>query len=358
MYRTAIRNVIFLAIASILLMSGCGKTEPPKEYIRPVKAIKLGDHQALTRRTFPGKAEAVEEVNLGFDVPGIVIERPVNKGDQVKIGQLLARLDPRDFQNEIAASEAERNRALAYRNRIAEALKANAVAKQELTDAQARLDQAQATLKIKQKALEDGIIVAPFDGVIAATFVENFQRVAAKQEVVRLLDLSQIEITVDIPESLISLAPLVDSVEITFDAFPGRAIPGRIKEIGTEASHATRTYPVTVVMDQPDDIEILPGMAAKVSGKSPAKSDADATNFDIPVAAVFESEGQSYVWVIDEKTMTVQRREIEVETLNNRGIQVTQGLKTGEWIAIAGVHFLREGQKIRFMAADTREASS
>ena len=352
-----IRTSILLITSAPLLMVGCGQSEPPKEYIRPVKAIKLGDHRGLSQRTFPGKAEPVEEVNLGFEVPGIVIERPVNKGDKVKMGQLLARLDPRDFQNEINASIAERNRARAYRDRIAEALKANAVAKQELTDAQARLDQAQAALKIKQKALEDANIVAPFDGVIAATFVENFQRVAAKQEVVRLLDITQIEMTVDVPESLISIAPLIDEVKIVFDAFPDHTILGRIKEIGTEASQTTRTYPVTVIMDQPEDIEILPGMAAKVSGQRPATELVEVTSFNIPVSAVFEAEGKSFVWVIDENDMTVHRREIGADSLTNAGVQVSRGLKAGEWIAIAGVHFLREGQKIRFMAIDTREAS-
>jgi len=358
MLRMFIGINLLMIMAAALAIVGCDQSEPPKEHIRPVKAIKLGDYQELTQRTFPGKAEPVEEVNLGFEVPGIVIERPVNKGDKVKMGQLLARLDPRDFQNEINASIAERNRARAYRDRIAEALKANAVAKQELTDAQARLDQAQAALKIKQKALEDANIVAPFDGVIAATFVENFQRVAAKQEVVRLLDISQIKMTVDVPESLISMAPLIDEVKIVFDAFPNSTIPGRIKEIGTEASQTTRTYPVTIVMDQPDDIEILPGMAANVSGKRPAAALVNAASFNIPVAAVFETGGKSFVWVIDEEDMTVHRREIETDSLTNAGMQVTKGLQAGEWIAIAGVHFLREGQKIRFMSPATPETPS
>ena len=192
---------------------------------------------------------------------------------------------------------------------------------------------------------------APFDGTIVATYVENFEDVRAKQPIVRLLDASRIEMTVDIPESLISLAPQVKEVTVIFDPFPDREILAEIKEIGTEASATTRTYPVTLIMDQPKGITILPGMAGKATGRRVEEMAADQTSVEIPVSATFTAGtgGQSFVWVIDEAAKTVSQREVEVGELTNRGIQVLEGLNSGEWIAIAGVHSLKDGQKVRVL---------
>ncbi len=192
---------------------------------------------------------------------------------------------------------------------------------------------------------------APFDGTIVATYVENFEDVRAKQPIVRLLDTSRIEMTIDISESLISLAPQVKDVTVVFDAFPDREIVAVIKEIGTEASETTRTYPVTLIMDQPEDITILPGMAGKATGRTVEEMAPDQTSVDIPVSATFTagSSGQSFVWVIDEQSKTVSRREVKLGQFTDTGVRILEGLELGEWIAIAGVHYLREGQQVRLL---------
>ncbi len=192
---------------------------------------------------------------------------------------------------------------------------------------------------------------APFDGTIVATYVENFEDVRAKQPIVRLLDTSRIEMTIDIAESLISLAPQVKDVTVVFDPFPDREIVAVIKEIGTEASEATRTYPVTFIMDQPEDITILPGMAGKATGRTVEEMAPDQTSVDIPVSATFTagSSGQSFVWVIDEQSKTVSRREVKIGQFTDTGVRILEGLELGEWIAIAGVHYLREGQQVRLL---------
>ena len=192
---------------------------------------------------------------------------------------------------------------------------------------------------------------APFDGTIVATYVENFEDVRAKQPIVRLLDTSRIEMTIDIAESLISLAPQVKDVTVVFDPFPDREIVAVIKEIGTEASETTRTYPVTLIMDQPEDITILPGMAGKATGRTVEEMAPDQTSVDIPVSATFTagSSGQSFVWVIDEQSKTVSRREVKIGQFTDTGVRILEGLELGEWIAIAGVHYLREGQQVRLL---------
>lgn len=328
-------------------LSACSKEETKPDPVRPVMAMKLADSASVSGRSFPGRAAATEEVNMSFEVAGTVIERPVNKGDEVKKGQFLARLDPRDFENELKATEAERDRAKAHRDRIAKAAAVGAVAQQDLTDAEAALRQAEAAVEIKAKAVQDSKIYAPFDGFISATYVERFQTVQVKQKVLRLLDISKIEVTIDIPESGITLVPYAKDIKVVFDAFEGREFPAELKEIGTEASDVTRTYPVTVILDQPGDAKILPGMACNVSGRVERPKMAGALDFTIPLAAVFADEKDNkFVWVIDDKAKTVAKKKVETGEISALGIEVA-GLQAGEWIATAGVNTLREGQKVR-----------
>ncbi len=361
--RRIFNNVLRIALLILLptaFLLGCGEEVVTEEPVRPVKVFKAGDTiGGLSGRSFPGRAAANEEVNLGFEVGGILIKRPVDKGDEVKKGQLLARLDPRDFKNELAAAKAERDRARAYRDRIAEALKARAVARQDLTDAEAQLEGAIAREEIKRKALDDSHIYSPYDGVIAFTYFDEFKRVQAKEKVLRLLDISKIKFTVDIPESLISYIPHVTKVWVEYDVFPGQEIPVKIKEVGTKASSTTRTYPVTLIMDQPKDIKILPGMAGKISGETDSPEIDGREGIEVPVAAVFtpNTEMQNCVWVVDEASKTVHRRKVKTGELSIGGIMVIEGLKLGERVVTAGVHLLEEGQKVRPMNEKLREVS-
>jgi RND family efflux transporter MFP subunit len=337
-----------VACVSWLFAVGC-KEEEPVEYIRPVRAMKVADAESFDDAPFPGRAKATQEVNIAFEVPGRLTERPVDVGSEVKEGDLLARLDPRDYQNNLDAAIARNDQAQAYRDRIAEAAKTGAVAQQELTDAEARLDVAKAEVKIAQKALDDTQIRAPFDGIVVATYLENFQNVLAKQNVIRMVDSSKIEMWINIPEQYISLAPYATDIRVEFDAFPGREIPAEIKEIGTEASERTRTYPVNLIMDQPEDITILPGMAGSARGRVETEEGARDAGYEVPLASVFADEQDtSYVWVIDESSMTVTRREVTLGKLTPRGVLV-QGLEPDLWIATAGVNTLTEGQQVKIL---------
>lgn len=341
--------------STFVILLGCEEKTKP-EIIRPVKAIKLERAAGFGGNKYPGRAEATTELNLGFEVSGTIKKRPVDKGDMVKKGQLLAVLDLRDFKNEVDFAVAERNRNVAYRNRIAEALKSNAVSRQDLTDANARLEQSRAAVRIKQKAFEDAHITAPWEGTVSWTYKEAGQRVQARENVLRLLDISRIEFTVDVPEQIIPNMEYVKDITITFDAFPDRTIPARIKEIGTEASAGTRTFPVTLIFDQLADIKILPGMAGTATGDpSDIPGTAAENEFLLPVDAFFTPDGKTTkVWVIDEATMTVKAHEVTRGKLTARG-QYTKGLQEGMQVAAAGANTLREGQKVT-IAPPTRRS--
>lgn len=350
-----------------LLLAGCESAPPPKQRIALVPAIQVADVQALAARQFPGRARAGQEVNLSFRVTGPLIELPVSVGDEVKAGDVVARIDPQDYLNALGtakgslqAAQAKARKAEADYTRIQNVYKEDPGATSETAidltrsardSARAAVSSLNSTLKITQDKLGYTSLKAPFAGVVVETYAENFETMIAKQPVLRLLDPSSIEFVISVPENMISYAPYVETASVSFDALPGVTVPAKIKEIGKEASRATRTYPVTLVMEQPEGTEILAGMAgsAKVTARLPEGT--TMAGLELPATAIFalEDPKKSYVWVIDDAGKTVQSREVETGNLTNYGVIIQSGVSPGEWVVTKGVHSLKEGQKVRIM---------
>jgi RND family efflux transporter MFP subunit len=307
-----------------------------------------------------------------------MISRPVNVGDELKQGDLVAQIDPTDYEVELQSAEANRDEAIAAlkaaeadlrRVRNIQKQDAGAISKSAIDRAIEERDRVQANIKALEAAVSDArnqlkraTLRAPFDSIVVAKYVEAFEDVRANETIVRLVDNSRIEFEVNIPERDISIVADVTNIRVQIDAFPGLEVPAQIKEIGTEASQTTRTYPVTLIMDQPEGYKILPGMAGRTTGDVTG----DPTGVIVPLSAVFTEEGGSqaalqgqvdaspspaerptFVWLVDEKDMTVKRREVVPDVITARGMRLKEGVETGEWIVTAGVYSLVEGQKIR-----------
>jgi RND family efflux transporter MFP subunit len=279
------------------------------------------------------------------------VERPVNVGDTVKKAQLIAQLDQRDFRANLKAARAALKRDRKNFDRAKELIEKGHISQADYDRLEAKVDVSEADLSVASKALADSVIKAPFDGRIANLFVENHQAVRAKQEIARLLDASSVEFTIQIPEQLISQISYIRDIRVEFDSNPGQPVPATIKEIGTEASATTRTYPVTLIMGQPDGFEILAGMAGSATGRPELPDNLATKGILVPVTAVFTAgeSSDNFAWVIDEKSRTVSRRLVKVGELGDTGIPIISGLKAGERVVTAGVNYLREGQKVKLL---------
>ncbi|OEH46028.1 Macrolide export protein MacA [Legionella parisiensis] len=253
-------------IAYLGISCNQNQTKPFPSKPRPVKAIQIGNTSAFSGRAFPGRARAFQQVNLSFNVGGSLIELPVKIGDNVKKGTLIAKLDPREFEAKLQSAQAELTRDKQNFLRAEALIGKGNISKVDYDLLKAKLAVSQANKDLAEKSLKDSVLNAPFNGKISNLYVENFQTISNHQNIARLLDTSQIEMVIQIPEGFISYIPFVKDILVRFDSFPNEMIPAQIKEISNEASPETRTYPVTLIMHQPKHFEILPGMAGKATG--------------------------------------------------------------------------------------------
>jgi RND family efflux transporter MFP subunit len=337
----------------LLLLASSGCKEAPVEetptVVRPIKMHTVAGAAGI-ERSFPGRVAAASQVDLSFRVRGPLIEFSVLEGQEIGRGDVLARIDPRDYRIRVESAQAGFDQARADFDRTAALYERDAVSRAQLDQTRAARDTAKATLDDAEADLGDTRLRAPFSGLIAETFVENFQDVRSGQRIVSLVAVDQVEIRVDLPESIVARIRLGrrEGVRIRarFEAAPGREFDLQVVEMAAQADPRTQTYRGTLRMEQPEGVNILPGMTANVFGED--NTDV-GTSIVIPAIAVVASgEGTAHVWLVDSSAMTVSRRTVTTGSLAGKdGIEIHGGLEPGDTIAISAVSRLQDGMQVK-----------
>lgn len=349
----AFPGIILLFAGLALFLSACGKKEEPpaKEVVRPVKIMTIASSMGGAGLAFPGEVRASKRVDLAFQVAGPLTQLPVDEGQEVKNGALIARILPRDYITKLEKAKAQALEAEQQYTRYKDLYIRKQVSKAEFDSYRSARDVARAQQKAAQDALNDTYLKAPFSGVIAVRYVENFEEVQAKQPIVSLQDISQIEILINVPETVMATIKAGDDPEVfaRFDTAPGKQFPLTLKEFSTQADPQTQTYQIVLLMPQPDTVHILPGMTANVWATRKSTKDEPII---IPAIAVMEDAGgNAYVWIFNEKDEIVQKRKVTVgQMTGSANINILDGLLGGEKVVTAGLTKLREGMKVRIWA--------
>ncbi|MDY7109260.1 MAG: efflux RND transporter periplasmic adaptor subunit [Planctomycetota bacterium] len=326
---------------------------PPTEIVRPVKTAVATELGTRPERRLRGEVLAGTTVDLAFQVSGPLIEANLALGQRVEEGAVLARIDPTRFEQQVATLRPQLEQAQTRLERIRRAVESQAASEAELIDAKAAVDAAAAQLKVAEQALADTVLRSPSEALIVARMAENFQNVQAGTPVVRLQDISQLDVAVDLPESIVAAHQAGQSTaatRVTFPVRPEKTYPVTVKEASAEADPQTGTYRVIYTMPAPTDLTVLPGMAATII--LPARTATEGGQLVVPVAALFVNErGEHMVWRAEpeDRVFTVRGTPVTVVDVANESAIISQGLVPGARVVTAGVAFLREGQRVTLM---------
>lgn len=350
-------------LVAALLTGGCGQeVEEPEKTLRPVRFLEVEAASDQQRQTYAGVARAGEEIGLSFRVSGSLVDLPVKVGQRVRKGQVLAGLDPSDFElqveqggAQVAQAEAALRQAEASYERARSLYENQNASKADLESARAAAESAEAQTRAARKQLDQverqltyTRLRAPIDGDIAAVAAERNENVQAGSPVLVLTSLGRQEVKVSMPEVLVGAVTEGLATSVRFDAIPGRIFDGTVTEVAT-SSLGGSTFEVVVQVDEQDP-NIRSGMAADVTF---AVGGADgATHIVVPQLAVGEDPDGNFVYTLADRgdgTGTVERRSVEVGQFAGGGLEILSGLQSGEKIVTAGVRRLSDGMEVRIL---------
>lgn len=341
-------GMIALLISLIPACDGRAPPEPAPQNIRPAKLMTVVRESADQIFEYTGRIEAMRSIDLSFETAGTLTQLPVLEGSQVVADSLIASLDPTDFQLAVREAEVQLRLASQDLTRKQRVLEENAIAKSVVEDAINQQELQRVRLSQAKERLASAELLAPFDAYISSRFFDRFVNVKAGEPIVRLHDLSRIQVVVSIPEALVATTgpDQLLGAWVDFSFAPGKTFAITYHENRGEADALAQTYEVSFLMDNPgESLRILPGMTASV--KLHVRG-TEASAIILPASALVPTaNGGLSVWVFDPETSQANRRHVTVSTPTQKGIPVTSGLTSGEQVVIAGASQIQDGMQIR-----------
>lgn len=323
------------------------ETDPAPSLPKAVKLITVQDTDDDLRRQFYGQVVARQTVDLAFQVAGQIVEFPAIEGEEIPKGGLVAKLDTEPFELTLNQAKLQKDQADRTLNRLTQ-LSENTVSQVSIDDTQTSVGLAAIAVRNAEYALEHATLHAPFDAMVATRNVANFSTIGAGTPVVRLHDMSELRIDIDVPEVLFQRAGQDPDVLLTA-RFPAsdQDFPLVVREFNAEASTVGQTYRITLGMTPPEGLTILPGSSVTVS----AHVKGAARAIVLPPTAIATGQGdETYAMVFSPtgaETGTLTRTAITIAPRAEGGFRVLSGLSAGQEIVITGVHALRDGQQVR-----------
>ena len=346
------------AAVTALLLGACSRSAPPEEPVRSVKVLTVGLSAFESGVEYAGEVKARVESRLGFRVAGKITQRTAEVGQRVKAGQLLAQLDPRDYQLAVDAGRAQVTAAATQRDLAAADLKRYKELKEQNFISGAELERREATLKAAQATLDQAQaqlagqgnqagytrLVADVSGVITAVEAEAGQVVTAGAPVVRIAQDGPRDVVFAVPEDKLARLPVGSGVVVRSWS-GGAPLQGVVREVAASADPVTRTYAVKVTLAAQQALEALPlGATVYVVPAVPAQATAGVIK--LPTSALRQEGKGSAVWVLDTATMTVRSQPVQIATADGNEAVIASGLQPGQKVVSAGVHVLSPGQKV------------
>ena len=338
------------AFALILTLSACEQAAEPEQVdvVRPAKLITVSSSSNVKNYSFPAVIEAASSRDLAFQVSGQLIELRVNPSDQVKKGDVIAKLDQRQFRNELQSAQTQFDNAKSEFERAERLIAQDAIAKNVFEQRKSQFEIASAQLDNAKKALEDTVLYSPFDGGVAAKLASELETVGPSAPIITLQTIGAAEAVVKIPANLVAKSKQINPIEtvVLLDAAPDTPMKAEILEASGLADEKSQTFEAKFGFTPPESLRILPGMTGVVRSKLSFANGAEP-QITIPLNAVLSDGAGQYVWLASGEPMTVARRDVTVGASVGESLAIESGLVDGDVIVGAGASYLFEGMKIR-----------
>lgn len=369
-----------LLLLSLFALLSCGKkSAETEEQIRPVKYEEVRLSNGMESFSYSGVAKLPNETNLSFKVAGTLASVNVKLGEKVTRGQLIATIDPSDyniqtnqasFQKEGAvanakAAEAQLISAKATYTRVAQLYENNSVALSEYQQAKAALDAAQAQydaansqistsdqqLRAAGNQVSYTRLFSPMNGVITALQVQANEVVNAGMLIANVSSIGRPEVEVSVPETVVNKLKMGQKANVKLPSLPNQIFQAELVEIAF-ASEKSTTYPVKFKIINPVD-EIRPGMAANVDFSIGSEKETIKNEVVAPLKAIASGTEGNYAFKLvqdNEPGIYVARRvAVELGSITANGYIIKTGLSEGDLVATAGLRALFDGKKVKLL---------
>lgn len=337
-------RLVPVLVAGLVL---CAVPISAQETLRPVKLMTVEAPSTHVTRQFFGRVVAKQTVDLAFQTAGQIVRFPAIEGQIIPAGDMIAQLDLEPFELSLEHARLQWEQAHRHAERL-KGLEGSAVSEISVEDATTEARLAEINLSDAKHALKHATLYAPFDALVAHRSVANFTTVNAGTPVVRLHDMSEIRVEIDVPEILLQRAGRDPSITITA-RFPASEtlFAMEVREFNAETSQIGQTYRVSLGMAPPDELNILPGSSVTIL----ATRHLPRSSIVLPASAVvIAADGSTSVMVFQEDQGDegiVAARPVTLAVGSSGEFQVVEGLNVGEEIVAAGVHALADGTRVR-----------
>ena len=331
-------------ILLLIIISSCGNKDEHKEIVVNVRTDTVKVYGSGKSANFPGRIKAGDDINLSFRIAGPIASINVSAGNFVKKGQVLAQLDRRDYETQLAATEAEYSQIKNEAERVIALYKKEVVTENDYYKAVHGLEQITAKYDAHKNALADTKLIAPYDGYVQKTYYSAKETVSAGMPVVSMIGTSAMEVEINIPSNVYAMRDEIESFVCTSDIYPNKEYPLEMAGMNRKAN-LNELYTVYLNLKTPKDYPPLtPGMNVKVEVNYKSSME---DRYLVPINALISGKTGNSVWLYNADNGTINKREITTDGINNRGCAIVlTGLKHGEIVVSAGASSLKEGQKV------------
>lgn len=356
------KTSVFTLLITTLMFGACGKSdEALEERLRPVRYVTVSDVSVFRDRSFSGTSKSSRESRLSFKVSGTITNAPVQIGQRLSAGDLIAEIDPASYilqaqqaQASLVEAQANDRRAAANYDRTKGLYANDNASLNDLESARAQAESAGAVVGAASKALEIARLNVSYtkltvdtDCSIASLDIEVNENVASGQQVAVVSCGDAFEVTVDLPESLIGSVDETTPVSVHFGSIPGQVFSGVISEVAVALAAGSAAFPVVIKIAESHP-SLRSGLAADVTFQF--DSAADQGRVVLPVVAVVEDPNGTFVFVAEptgnDDEAVVRHRAVTLGELSQSGIEIIDGLDVGDRVITAGVSVVRDGQRV------------